>query len=118
MTEWFDLKRWSHEDKNRALVILTLAAWCFQVLYTLSPIDLIPDFIPFIGILDDLLGLAGVISMTGYVIHMLRNGGAETLLGKEGVAQLAKARASKRPVVDRPAPVDYEPMDPTELRNL
>jgi uncharacterized membrane protein YkvA (DUF1232 family) len=33
----------------------------FVVAYALSPIDLIPDFIPIIGYLDDLLLLAGLI---------------------------------------------------------
>ena len=38
-------------EKNIFLKILIL----FVVLYILSPIDLIPDFIPVIGILDELI---------------------------------------------------------------
>lgn len=34
------------------------------LVYALSPIDLIPDFIPFFGMLDDLLILPGLIALT------------------------------------------------------
>ncbi len=59
-------KRWAHKIK-RDLVALYLAGsdsrtpWIAKVIalavvaYALSPIDLIPDFIPVIGYLDDLL---------------------------------------------------------------
>jgi uncharacterized membrane protein YkvA (DUF1232 family) len=60
------LKRWAHEIK-RDVVALWLASrdprvpWYAKALsaavaaYALSPIDLIPDFIPVLGLLDDLL---------------------------------------------------------------
>jgi len=32
----------------------TLAAMIFAVLYIINPLDLVPDFIPFVGYLDDL----------------------------------------------------------------
>lgn len=34
-----------------------IAAVVFVLLYVLSPIDMIPDFIPFVGLLDDALAL-------------------------------------------------------------
>lgn len=40
----------------------TLAA--LAVAYALSPIDLIPDFIPVLGYLDDLLLLPGLVALT------------------------------------------------------
>ncbi len=60
------LKRWAH-DLKRDVVALWLAArdprvpWPAKAVsaivaaYALSPIDLIPDFIPVLGYLDDLL---------------------------------------------------------------
>ncbi len=64
---WF--RRWKERVANlrREAVALTLAArdprcpWYARVLaaavvaYALSPIDLIPDFIPVLGLLDDLI---------------------------------------------------------------
>ena len=41
----------------KLIILITLA-------YALSPIDLIPDFIPLIGLLDDLLILPGLIALS------------------------------------------------------
>lgn len=54
MTLWFASKHPRTPWKAKALSI-------FVVAYALSPIDLIPDFIPVIGYLDDALLLPGLI---------------------------------------------------------
>ncbi len=54
LTLWFALR---HPGTPRH--VKWLAA--FVVAYALSPIDLIPDFIPVLGLLDDLLLLPGLI---------------------------------------------------------
>ncbi|MBN9289518.1 MAG: hypothetical protein BGO43_09125 [Gammaproteobacteria bacterium 39-13] len=54
MTLYFALK---HPDTPWYVKLLAL----FVVAYALSPIDLIPDFIPVIGLLDDLLIILGSI---------------------------------------------------------
>lgn len=48
-----------HKDTPAFAKILCAAAVC----YALSPIDLVPDFIPFIGYLDDIIILPGLIYM-------------------------------------------------------
>lgn len=66
------LKSWARAIKNEALVLWfasrdprapRIAKWLaiFIVAYALSPIDLIPDFIPVIGLLDELILLPGAI---------------------------------------------------------
>jgi uncharacterized membrane protein YkvA (DUF1232 family) len=68
MTIMRSLKRWAHAIK-RDVVALWLAArdpripWFAKAVagalaaYALSPIDLIPDFVPVLGYLDDLIVL-------------------------------------------------------------
>lgn len=50
------------KDKETPLIAKALAG--LTVAYALSPIDLIPDFIPVLGYLDDLLLLPGLIALT------------------------------------------------------
>ena len=60
------LRRWARRLKQQALVVYLVARdprlpWPVRALallvaaYALSPIDLVPDFIPVLGLLDDLL---------------------------------------------------------------
>ncbi|MGE3320494.1 MAG: YkvA family protein [Candidatus Berkiella sp.] len=56
MTLWFVLK---HPDTPWYVKLLAM----FVVAYALSPIDLIPDFIPVIGLLDDLIIILGSICL-------------------------------------------------------
>ena len=70
---WFEsLKAWASELKRAAVTLwmasrhpgvprLAKALAFFVVAYALSPIDLIPDFIPVLGYLDDLILLPGLI---------------------------------------------------------
>lgn len=50
------------KDKETPVLAKILAA--LTVGYALSPIDLIPDFIPILGYLDDLILLPGLIALT------------------------------------------------------
>lgn len=57
ITLWFAVK-----DPRTPWYAKTLAA--FVVAYALSPIDLIPDFVPVLGYVDDVLLLPGLIWLT------------------------------------------------------
>ena len=50
------------KDKRTPVMAKILAA--VTVAYALSPIDLIPDFIPVLGYLDDVLLLPGLVALT------------------------------------------------------
>ncbi len=66
------LKRWAKQIKRDGVTLwfagkhpgtpwLAKALGVFVVAYALSPIDLVPDFIPVLGYLDDVLLLPGLI---------------------------------------------------------
>ena len=72
MTVADKLRRWAQQVKSDVVALWfavrhPAAPWyvrslgAFVVAYALSPIDLIPDFIPVLGYLDDLLLLPGLI---------------------------------------------------------
>jgi uncharacterized membrane protein YkvA (DUF1232 family) len=97
------LKTWAASIKREALVLWfasrdprapRLAKWLaiFIVAYALSPIDLIPDFIPVVGYLDELLLLPGAIWL---VLKLMP---AEVLMDSRAKATdwLAKRRTQPR----------------------
>lgn len=70
-----DLRTWARRIKRDGLTLwfagrnprtpwYAKAVGIFVVCYALSPIDLIPDFIPVLGYLDDVLLLPGLIWLT------------------------------------------------------
>lgn len=69
------------KDKETPMLAKILAG--ISIIYALSPIDLIPDFIPVIGYLDELLILPGLIAMTVRLIPPDRF--AEYRIQAEGV---------------------------------
>lgn len=54
------------KEKDTPLVAKLLAG--IVVVYALSPIDLIPDFVPVLGYLDDLIILPALIALTVHLI--------------------------------------------------
>ena len=49
--------------KHKKTPILAKVLALFVVVYALSPIDLIPDFIPLLGLVDDVILLPGLIAL-------------------------------------------------------
>ena len=54
--------------KHKKTPWLAKAIAAFALIYAISPIDIIPDFIPIVGYLDDLLILPGLITIC---IHLI-----------------------------------------------
>ena len=86
------------KSSHYALIAATCAAWFAQVLYLVMPLDLLPDFVPLLGFLDDAVGMAGAIGLTWYTGNALRDAGLLTSMA--------------------PKAVDYEPIDEGTLRAL
>lgn len=95
------LRQWARNLKHQTMVVYYAARdrrtpWWVRLLalavaaYALSPIDLIPDFIPVLGYLDDLiivpLGLALVVRLIP----------ADVMASARGQAQAAASRPASR----------------------
>lgn len=63
-------------SQNRVLVGATVVAWMIQLVWLISPIDPIPDLIPFLGWLDDLVSLALTMALTAGTLDELQRTGA------------------------------------------
>ncbi|MVN76358.1 DUF1232 domain-containing protein [Hymenobacter sp. HMF4947] len=86
----------------------TVAAAVAVLIYFLSPIDLIPDFIPVIGLLDDMALVAWFSTSIKHELdkfHEWEEAKAATLVSDE---ELTKTGASE---VTKPKPVGYEPWE-------
>ncbi len=59
-------------NRRKLLISSNILLWVFQGMYVVSPIDLIPDIIPVIGYVDDLLGVLIVFAFTLYTVGWLR----------------------------------------------
>jgi len=55
------LKAWK-DGRYRGLSVQTLVAVVAALLYVISPLDVVPDFIPLIGLFDDAVVLAWLLS--------------------------------------------------------
>ena len=95
------LRKWARELKQQTLVVYFAARdprtpWLARLLalgvaaYALSPLDLIPDFIPILGLLDDL-----VIVPLGLML-VLRLLPAEVLAASRAKAEHAASKPTNR----------------------
>ena len=89
--------------KKRLRAALAIGLWLAQAAYILFPFDLLPDFIPVIGWLDDLLSLGGLGATTIWMVRLVQDVGIRRLLGMEAEAIEATS---------------YEPIPREVLQNL
>lgn len=102
------------ENNDKRLLSANAAMWLFQMLYTVSPIDLIPDIIPFLGWMDDGLLFLVTLGFTAFTMHRMYKSGANPL---EMLTSMMGARGKS---IDATTTTDavYEPLDPIELQRL
>lgn len=76
------LPRLLRERKAYGLPTTTLATWAFAVVYLVSPIDLLPELLPLIGVTDDagvaVWLLTSVSTVAGQYLHWERERSATT----------------------------------------
>jgi hypothetical protein len=120
MAKWW---RTLSQDK-RWLIGSVLTLWVVQIVYVVSPIDLLPDFIPFIGWLDDALMLVVTTTFTGFAVRRLhRQGSFAGLLPDAFRPETSETGAvvpngQERDREDPHGIPGYRPMTPEELRSL
>jgi len=83
----------SSTKNQRVVVFANIVAWFLQGLYIVSPIDFVPDVLPFIGWADDamLFGLCMVMTV-GTVLWIMRSNPHLSFL--EALAMLLRPRAA------------------------
>ena len=72
--------------KKRLRAGIAVALWFAQAAYILFPFDLLPDFIPFIGWLDDLASLGGLGATSIWMIRLVQDVGLRELFGLQAKA--------------------------------
>ena len=94
----------AHDGRWQRLGLLGLL-WILELAYLVSPIDLLPDFLPGVGLLDDLFGLMLSFVVTGLTVWRVLPGAPVAIGG---------------PTPDRRIPSRdvYEPLSRDDLEAL
>jgi hypothetical protein len=80
-------------NNQRVAVFANLVAWFLQGLYIVSPIDFVPDVLPFIGWADDIFLFSLCMVMTfGTVVWIMRSNPHLSFL--EALAMLLRPRGT------------------------
>jgi uncharacterized membrane protein YkvA (DUF1232 family) len=98
--------------RSRKLVLATALIVGLTAVYTLSPIDLLPDFVPLIGWLDDAGGWVASLGAVAYTLLQLAREGLNPASPADRVVRAVAQR-------ERPAAEDgYEPLTLEQIRAL
>jgi len=109
----------SAPTNTKRLVGANLILWAVNMLYTASPIDLLPDFIPLLGWADDGAGWVATLTFTAYTLYRIHKAGGLKQLRAEGPPAVMKQAAQKNASAARASDIPgYEPMSYEELRSL
>ena len=102
------------ETNDKRLLSANAVMWLFQMLYTVSPIDIIPDIIPLLGWMDDGLLFLITVGFTAFTMHRMYKAGTNPLDMLGGLV------GAKKGAIDTTTATDavYEPLDPIELQRL
>lgn len=103
------------ENNDKRLLSANAVMWLFQMLYTVSPIDLIPDIIPFLGWMDDGLLFLLTLGFTAFTMHRMYKSGANPL---ELLTSMMGMGGGKALNDNNTTDAVYEPLDPVELQRL
>ena len=93
-----------------------LVLWLFQLIYTLSPVDVIPDIVPVVGWLDDLTGWGIVLALTAWTVTKVVEVGPVLVVRGREVAENLEARGAR--LAPTREPEVYEPLTPEEIVGL
>jgi uncharacterized membrane protein YkvA (DUF1232 family) len=66
------IKDW-RAGKYRQALYGTIAAVAFTLLYVFNPFDLVPDFLPFLGVLDDVTVMGALLMLVERDLNKYRN---------------------------------------------
>jgi uncharacterized membrane protein YkvA (DUF1232 family) len=95
---------WSmaHDPRTPPIVRYLIYA---GIAYTVSPIDLLPDWIPGLGLLDDAAVLPGIIA-AAMILVPKEVKEAEDLKAEKGIARKQVEAMEERPPEEKPRPLE------------
>jgi hypothetical protein len=93
-------------DKKRWMAVVAMVAWVAQAAYVLFPFDLLPDLIPIIGWLDDLVALVGLGATTVWVWRSVRDARFPELFANEPGRLRSSAGSTRESEPYEPIPAD------------
>ncbi len=103
-------------NQTKARIAGSVLMWLFSGVYTVSPIDLIPDLIPVLGLADDLFIVLVAVAFTVYTVTTIRTRGIAALRPGPVLREPSRPAIDVQPVGE---PADgYQPVPVDEIKRL